>query len=463
MVKVVVRSLFTFLLLALAFSLFSAPSPTAQAQRPLPPNNPASGLVYDGLHPDTTGQCDGGLAFTVTAKGRTRTYCTHGPDAAPINVNVVNRAPATVSRRSQRAGSTASTPSLVCDGDGATGSRVQVVYAHASDVPDQYSAYLGSFQQWVSDVDNIFNNSAALTGGTRHVRFVTDSNCVPVIPDVTLSPTGDDNVANTVMELQALGYNLTNRKYLVFVDARVYCGIASTAYDDQPGPSNANNFGNTFGRVDAGCWGPWLAAHEIEHQLGGVQMSAPHSDGNWHCTDGYDIMCDYGAVPNITYTSCPDSSYNGVLDCNGDDYYSTNPPAGSYLSQYWNSANSVFLIRPQTAHVDSIVSGKVKGKTFTATNSFSPGNTVTMRIHVVNQNNASVVGLSVTMPVNRPNGTTQCTFTAKTDSTGTAQGSCQIPKNGPRGTWQGNVTSLTAAGYSTDAADSVLTDTFQVQ
>lgn len=460
------RLVFGLVLLTLILLASNQPLPT-QAQRPLPPNNAERGLVYDGLQPDTTGKCAGGLTFSVTSKGKTQTYCTHGPDEAPLNANVASRVPPARSRKTLSAQSLAS---VVCDGDGVTGNRVQVIYAHASDVPDQYGTYFASFQQWASDMDNIFNNSAAVTGGTRHVRFVTDSSCAPVIPDVTLSTTGDDTFVNTIIELQGMGYDLPNRKYVVFVDSHVYCGISSTAADSSPGSSNANNYGNTFGRIDAGCWTGWIPAHELEHQLGAVQMNAPHSDGNWHCSDGLDLMCDYGNSPNLNINICPNSPSGYLFDCNNDDYFSTNPPANSYLATHWNTANSVFLIgqgttptSALTARVDSIASGKMKGKIFNASNSFKAGDTVVMRIHVVNQDNASLSGALVTMPVVRPDGKTQCTFAATTDSTGTAQGNCNLPKNAPKGIWQANLTKLSASGYSTDSADSVLADTFQVQ
>jgi len=224
---------------------------------------------------------------------------------------------------------------------GTDGARVQAVYVHAADVADSYSGLLASLEQWTANVDSVFATSAAETGGVRHVRFVTDASCTPAVADVTVSSTGDDDLSNTITELQAQGYNRTDRKYLLWVDASVYCGIATVENDDSAAATNRNNSGPSYGRVDSGCWGGDTEAHELEHNLGGVQLSAPHSDGGWHCTDEYDRMCYETSGHTMTYP-CP-LEHDHVLDCGHDDYFSTVPDPNGYLASHWNSANSVFL------------------------------------------------------------------------------------------------------------------------
>jgi len=284
-------------------------------------------------------------AWTVIGKPG---LCTHGPDTAPAGVDVTqHRGTADLVASTDEGSATASSSSasVPCYGDGVTGKRVQIVYAHAADVPDRFSDIADSIVHWTANADRVFSDSAAETGGVRHVRWVTDAGCHLVVQRVQLSTTGDDSYGNTVNELESVGLNRTDRKYLVLVDANVYCGIASLYQDDSASLTNVNNSGGGYARVDNACWGlanP-IEAHEVMHLLGGVQNSAPHSTGAGHCTDRYDRMC-YADSSTVTTTfTCPDYSHERLFDCNHDDYYSTNPPSGSYLATHWNTASSSFL------------------------------------------------------------------------------------------------------------------------
>ncbi|HEY3181299.1 MAG TPA: hypothetical protein VGJ77_00570 [Gaiellaceae bacterium] len=300
----------------------------------LPPNNPHKGLIYDGLEPIKK---DGPCAHAFKLKDSDR--CTHGPDPAPEGIDIsIGVLPTAVIFLPP-------VPKVQCDGDGVSGKRVQVIYAHASDVTDRYSDYLNSIRQWAADADLIYRNSAGETSGERHIRFVHNSACVPSVVNATLTPTGDDNFTNTQNDLKALGYDLTDRKYMVFVDANVYCGIGNVKNDDSSGAGNLNNGGPSYGRTDAGCWGGSVAAHELMHNIGGVQLSAPHSSGGWHCTDEYDRECysDSPNYPALTYP-CSDPAHDKIFDCNHDDYFHTNPAGGSYLDTHWNAADSEYLV-----------------------------------------------------------------------------------------------------------------------
>lgn len=315
------------------------------AQQKIPGDVPAAGLIWDGITPGRPdGLCPG--AFEIVLDDGT-SQCTHGPDAAAIDIDVRRGRPTAelAADTAASAGETAGEAGIVCIGDGTSGNRVQAVYARASDRPDRFAEIAALIPAWAGEVERIVAQSAADAGGERHVRFVTDAGCALDILEVVLSPSGDDNISNTINEMRSLGHNRGDRKYLIWMDATVYCGIASIYSDDSAGAGNLNNGGRAmFARTDAGCWGRSnsVEAHELVHNLGGVQRSAPNATANFHCTDEYDRMCyvDAGGV-TMRYV-CP-SSQDAYLDCNNDDYFNPAPPPGSYLDTHWNTADSSFL------------------------------------------------------------------------------------------------------------------------
>ena len=153
----------------------------------------------------------------------------------------------------------AANPNAHCYDNGSSGERAQAIYARASDHTDQYATIVPYIQKWAAEADAVFNQSAAESGGIRHVRWQTDALCQPTVDHVILSPSGDDDLAHTLAELSTMGYNRADRKYVVWVDANELCGISSYYEDDRSGPDNFNN-GNptapaTVSRIDNGCWG----------------------------------------------------------------------------------------------------------------------------------------------------------------------------------------------------------------
>ncbi|WP_433222572.1 DUF7402 domain-containing protein [Dactylosporangium sp. CS-047395] len=305
----------------------------------MPANEPAKGLVYDGLQRRPAGPCGAGL---LEVKGTSPTMCTHGPDAPPAGLSVKATVPAMAS-------ASAAVQSLaVCEGDGTSGRRVEVLYIHGS--TSRYTQYLETFRTLAEGVDTIFNESAKETGGERHVRYVTESvngACRPVVRNVQIadSALNANDWAPLLNAVKAAGYTRTDRKYLQFVDANVYCGIGGLAGDTRKSDANRSNTGPEYARADNGCWTAGVAAHELGHTLGAVNNNAPNASGFGHCTDEWDVMC-YKDDPSVTVrTVCTAQSHDNRLDCNHDDYYNTNPAAGSYLSQYYNVADNLFLIK----------------------------------------------------------------------------------------------------------------------
>lgn len=289
----------------------SVPSPPARVSTP-----PAAGGVARPTRAPA--------GVTASPPARTRAA------VAPVVTPVSRRGGSDAAGRQRRAGSTA----LGCYGNGADGPRVQAlrVVAAGGRAPSD-----GEVARWLADVDVTVDDSARLTGGHRHVRYVTGDGapgCAALAPSVVVAAGALSSLQRTVDALRALGYDRADRKYLLWVDADVYCGIATTFLDDARTGNANDGAAAQYARVDRTCWGGG-ETHELVHAMGGVQPSAPHGTAELHCTDGADLMCFGG-------DRCP-SGYLALLDCGGDDYFSTAPAAGSYLATHWNVADSRFL------------------------------------------------------------------------------------------------------------------------
>ncbi len=323
---------------------------------------PALGLVFRGMTPArATGPCRAGFELRLPGN---RIGCTHGPDPAPPGRDV--REPlslgdiAALTTGDPGDGSATGSGQVLCTGDGVDGNRVQAVYAYPADGADNFDAVAPYIRQWAAQADGVINESAAETGGIRHVRFVTGVDCQVDVAKVALTQEGVASLAGTAADLHAQGLDRSDRKYLVWVDAYVYCGVATVEPDDSPGQNNANNGSNAapgmIGRIDRACWGhPANSAetHELTHILGGVQPTAPHGTWNYHCSDESELMCydddsnkdgfvgSHEQLVPLTQT-CP-KRHERLLDCNHDDYFSTTPTPDSWLGQHWNVADSSFL------------------------------------------------------------------------------------------------------------------------
>jgi hypothetical protein len=295
--------------------------------------------------------------------------CTHGADPAPEGVDISvpfdPEAPRGVEDTGKvrvglifpdpptgRGTAQAAAPGGVrCYTDGTGGPRVQAIYARPSNRPDRYAQVVGSIRTWATETDGIFNATAARYGATRHIRFVTDVNCQLVVDNVVLSPAGDDNFDNTMTELAARGYSDPKRKYLVWMDSTVLCGIAAYYPNDRPDAGNPNNgpagIPGLVARIDSGCWGlasrgESVEAHELMHSLGSVLPSAPNSTPAGHCDDESDRMCYSDGTALLLRDVCAEAD-ESLFDCGGDDYFNPTPPPNSYLATRWNTARSAFL------------------------------------------------------------------------------------------------------------------------
>ncbi|MFN2625004.1 MAG: hypothetical protein ABR520_02830, partial [Mycobacteriales bacterium] len=160
----------------------------------------------------------------------------------------------------------------------------------------------------------------------------------------------DDSLPNTMAEFTTQGLNRNDRKYLVWMDSTVLCGIAGYYNDDRKTETNANNgtLPGSVARVDSGCWGlagqgQSVEAHELMHTMGAVMETAPHATTLGHCTDDADRMCyEDGSPQTVVPNVCPPSN-ESLFDCRHDDYYDTAPSSEEYLGTHWNAADSSFL------------------------------------------------------------------------------------------------------------------------
>jgi hypothetical protein len=360
--------------------------------------SPTRGLVYTGLSLGKDGSaCDG--IFEAKSRTGASLGCSHGPDPAPPGIDVRQgrddrQLAADFEAFGDGSSAAASLGNIGCIGDGVSGSRVQAIYAVATDRTDRSATVVPTIRSnYAPRIGWQFNQSAAETGGEVHVRFVTEPGadaaaCQLSVAVARLSSSGDDSFSNTVSELKALGYNRKDRKYLVWTDANVLCGVGSVFSDTRSGLNNSNNgYAPMFARVDSACWGH-AEGHELMHNLGAVQDDAPHATANGHCFDEPDEMCydDDGNGPATMTTVC--TGRNGAFfDCNHDDYfYAGLPPALNYLATHWNTYNSSWLLTgplsivatvslPTTGQTGS--SGSSGGSSTTMTSSTTSTSTTT--------------------------------------------------------------------------------------
>lgn len=135
----------------------------------------------------------------------------------------------------------------------------------------------------------------------------------------------------------------------------------------QPDKSNSNNRGGRLHSIYAEVEGSptgsreneWTAtahtiAHEITHNLGGLNTLSPNRTSDGHAKDCYDVLCeragnaDYfpvaecGATANYGLTEMRGSKFYNRLDCREDDYWTVYNRA-SWAQTRWNAYNNSFL------------------------------------------------------------------------------------------------------------------------
>jgi len=233
---------------------------------------------------------------------------------------------------------------LPCLGDGKNGARVQFWYAYVAGQPNRVAEARPWLTEQIERANGMVVTSAAKTNGFRALRVVTDANCKPSISAVQVSSSALSTLDATVSAMKAAGIkDSKDRVHVVLMDANGFsdgaCGRGAMFLDENPDPTkNQHNLNGSWARIDLACWYAGGILHEIFHTFGAVQLGAPNAD-NMHCKDEGDLLC-YGANTRMV---CTGAVAEERLDCNNDDYFHTNPPAGSYLRNHWNTADSKYL------------------------------------------------------------------------------------------------------------------------
>ena len=229
------------------------------------------------------------------------------------------------------------------EGTGVEGRRVQILDVHGG--RSQLPSLRSTIETWTRQIEGMFLLSGRESGGERLLRVVTDAECNLSIPDVTVSSAALGSFDQMILELRQQGFTDANRAYHAWVEASAYCGIGTIYSDDRPA-NNANELYAQYARSDRPCWNANTAAHEIIHNLGGVQNSAPNSTLGLHSRDEADVMSYPDGAPRGQMIQVCPAPGEDRFDCGKDDYFSAAPPAGSYLATHWNVADSAALTRP---------------------------------------------------------------------------------------------------------------------
>ena len=301
---------------------------------------------------------------TEVVDGRTIVFGAHGDRIPPGSDARMRR----LERRLPRI-SSARLPSGWCGTERATddavhasfsGPRFKVVYAYPADEPNRFAQYRDMIQD---DVATVSEWVIASSGGTKSVRFDTGTDCGPEYVDVAIVrlPWTRDTYRYDYERAEHVAQQVESRiagmigkwNTLVYADG-LYAddgvtGAGLLTMDDSPGAINDSNSGGATAMIwgdgsdEFGLERQTTFLHEITHNMGAVQDSAPNSTRAGHCFEMYDVMCydDGGPASFLTFTCA--EAFPLPYECGSDDYFSPAPAPGSYLATHWNVYDSAFL------------------------------------------------------------------------------------------------------------------------
>lgn len=172
-------------------------------------------------------------------------------------------------------------------------------------------------------------------GHTVRYRMHCGTDGTPSVAQAVLPTRSADATFSTIVsDVRAKGFAAPTTKYWIWYDGGIsagYSGQGGICSDDVLSLANCHN-GTGYGVTYGAGWHTMM--HENAHNMGAVQMSAPHSSGAWHCNDDWDIMCyPDGGPTSRMQTLCNDTEH---FDCGHDDYFNPAPALGTYLYDHWN-------------------------------------------------------------------------------------------------------------------------------
>lgn len=198
------------------------------------------------------------------------------------------------------------------------------------------------------EIDGVFNTSAIKNGGqSRHIMFEVDEKCIPIVRQVEFTPT--ENLYEDLWNISSRLWT-TSTKQIIFINGNDrLCGATFIYRDSSPNILENLNYRYPTGSfISKKCLNYLVSAHELVHNFGGIQPDAPNSSFGFHCYDNYDLMCErVQGIPVV----CDGLENNILLDCGGDDYYTTRDfdelQRGTiptqYIQNHLNIANSPYL------------------------------------------------------------------------------------------------------------------------
>lgn len=252
---------------------------------------------------------------------------THGPDSAgDLDAGgLAARAATAVSERE-----------LACGSD----YYQHVLYVREAGAADRYAEARPAIEAVMREANAALNaSSLASSGGTADYKVLCDGAGQMQVDRVVSAGTRTMQIITAIARAEDEG---EPAHHVVFFDGELgdvegWCGIATTSRDERLETENLNNIGGHYAIVASGCWDAGTLMHEIGHAQGAVQAGAPHSTGDGHSWQAWNVMgySPDGGEPHQAGTAerCPAGLH---FDCGADDYFDTAPEPGEYLASHWN-------------------------------------------------------------------------------------------------------------------------------